>query len=448
MKIKDIKKISNIIKMSETKKINIAGRVVRKNNFGGIVFLKILDFSGNIQAIMKKKNTVNFKFFSININLGDLIYIKGKTFLNKRNQKCLVAIRIKIIAKNFIPFPDKYHKIVDEETKYNKRHLEFNTNENSFKKILLRSEFIQKIRIYMYKKKFIEIETPILNKITGGADAKEFKTYCNYFNKNMFLRISPEIYLKKSIICGFNKIFEIGKNFRNEGISKNHYPEFTFIEFYSIYTDYKWSMAFVEKMLKNVIYSVFKKSFFNYNNEKIFYLNDFEIISIKKSILKYQPHIYEKINDINFFKNEIKKIYSFKKYNEIKELSDINIFHYYYFEKKIIKYLIQPTFITHFPISVSPLAEKYKNKNLSKRYELYICKKEIANGYTEINDYKEQKKRFTEQKKRNKKEIDNNYIDYMKFGMPPTSGCGIGLDRILMLITDSKNIKDVIIFTH
>ncbi|MGX7577255.1 amino acid--tRNA ligase-related protein [Candidatus Vidania fulgoroideorum] len=435
---KTIKKI--LTKNISKKKYKITGRIKTKNILGGISFFKITDFKHEIQIIIKK-TLLNYKKIVNQLSLGDLILIKGSLCKNKKEEKCFQALKIKLISKNYFKLSNK-NCLNNLFLKFQYRYLDFFFNKKNFNNIIFRHKLIKNIRKFFYKKKFLEIETPILNKLGGGADCKEFYTYCNSLKTTVTLRISPELFLKKAIICGYNKIFEIGKNFRNEGISKTHYPEFTFLEFYVAYTNYKWSMRFLEKMLKKIIYKTIKKKYFIFKNKKILYLKKFKKISIKNIILK--SGVKNKyINDISFFKKKLK----FKLKNKILN-NDINIYHYYYFEKNIKKKIVYPTFITKFPSFFSPLAKKIKNKTTSERYELYICGLELSNGYTEINKFKEQKKNFKIQKKYNNKKIDYSYINYMKYGMPPASGCGLGVDRLIMILRNCFNIKKTILFTN
>ncbi|MGX7589277.1 amino acid--tRNA ligase-related protein [Candidatus Vidania fulgoroideorum] len=421
-----IRKIKNL-KISSS--VSTIARIVSKRNFGSIIFLLLRDFSGSIQ-IMIKKNYIPINIFDSykSLKFGDIIFVKGTLAKNKKNETCICVKKIKLISKNkLLLSPDKHNKIKDDSIISSNKGVYFNLNQNQFEKIIKRSKIIKEIRKYMNKNKFIEIETPILNEIPGGANARAFKTYKSELKKNFYLRISPEIYLKKAIVCGFERVYELGKNFRDEGNSKIHSPEFTFIEFYAVYKDLDWMINFVKSLLRSIIKINFK----------------FERLTLKESIIKYKGK--KNINKIKYFKKKI--IFANKDLNKEINTKDINILYYYFFDLYISKKIKNPTFITNYPTSISPLAKsKVFKKNIVERFELFISGMEVADGFLELNDPIEQKKRFIYQKKKNNNNIDYNYLDYMKFGLPPSVGCGIGLDRLIMWITKSKKIKDVIIF--
>lgn len=408
--------------------VKIKGRVLAKRIFKKIAFIKIIDNIYENQIIVKKKIEKVKK-----IKLGDLIISKSKLFVNEKKIKCFLNENFKIVVKNNVYVPDKRKNIKNKKEFYEKSYIRLATNLEEKKRIYRRFKVIKKIRSYMYKKNFLEVETPILSEMTEGSDSKPFLTEHYSLKKKMFLRISPELNLKKMLISGFESIFEIGKNFRNEGISKKHYPEFLNIEFYKTYKNYRWGMNFLKKMFKKIAL-YFKKKKINNENINNIIKNNFEILSIDEAILKYSIINKKEINNKEVYNKILKE-------NNISCIEKIKFF---FFEKKVSKKIIKPTFIIDYPIFSSPLAKRKDNKVL-ERFEFYISGIEIANGFSELNDFEEQKERFKKQKNLNKKKINENFVESMKFGMPPACGCGIGIDRFIMILENVKNIKEILI---
>ncbi len=444
--IKKFKYKPNNILVKINKLICISGRIVSKRSMGINIFLNIQDIKGNIQ-ILVNKNIINKKYFQItkNIKLGDLILIKGSLFKTKTKELTIKCKYIKILVKTKKTFPDKYHKIKNIETQFRKRYLDLIINNKTKNNFLIRIKIIKYIRKYLTKNKFLEVETPMLHIIPGGATAKPFKTYHKYLNTKMYLRISPEIFLKKLIIGGFTKIFELNRNFRNEGISKIHNPEFTMIEIYKAYSNYKDMMKLTKNIINYIILYINKyKTIFKFKKHNINFYNKYYKMSIKKAIFKYSNYFknIKELNNTQKIKKIAKKLKINYKKNNIHEI--INKIFKLTTEKKIIK----PTFITNYPINISPLAlNNKKNNKIADRFELFINGYEIANGFSELNNYKEQKKRFKNQIKKNKKKkYDKEYIEALKHGLPPTAGVGIGIDRLIMLLTNNKSIKNIIYF--
>ncbi len=449
---KIIKKYSNKSKNIIIKKkinINIAGRIISKRLMGINNFLDIQDIQGKIQILINK-NYIKKKLIPKikKIKIGDIILIKGILFKTNTNELTIKSNFFKILIKNKKLLPDKFNKLKNKKIKFRKRYLDLIINSKTRKTFLTRIKIINIIRKYLNKKNFLEVETPMLHYIPEGDIAKPFITYHNKLNQNMYLRIAPELYLKKLIIGGFTKIFELNRNFRNEGLSFKHNPEFTMIEIYKSYSSYKDMMKLTEKIIyyinnninKNKNKLIFKKKIINLNIP-------YKIISIKKSIYKYSK-LFKKKKDLN----NNKKIIKIAKKLKIKLKNKISISKLIIkiFEITTEKKIIQPTFITKYPSNISPLAKKNKkNKNIADRFELFIAGYEIANGFTELNNYKDQKKIFKKQIKNNKKNknfYNKEYIDALKYGLPPTGGVGIGIDRLTMLFTNNNSIKDVILF--
>ncbi|WP_343188108.1 lysine--tRNA ligase [Buchnera aphidicola (Ceratoglyphina bambusae)] len=453
IKCKEIKEKYNIYTREQLKKKNInkkvCGRIINIRIMGKASFCILKDFSGKIQIYISKKN-IKKKFYDNHFkkwDLGDIIGVYGKIFKTNTKEITIKCKKLKLLNKIFRPIPNRFYGLIDKEKCYRRRHLDLISNEASIKKFVIRSKIIFFIRKFFHQKKFIEVETPIIQNIPGGASAKPFITYYNSFKKNMYLRISPELYLKKLIIGGFEKIFEINKSFRNEGISKKHNPEFTMIEAYSAYSNYEYMMKLIENLFKYILKKIQKNYVIKYKNLKINFKKKFNIITMNKSILKFNKDI--KNSDIKDIK-KLKKIAQKKKLI-IKKKWNLEKLKVKIFEQTVEKNIIYPTFITHYPVETSPLAKRMKKKKyLTERFELFISGMEISNGFSELNNPIDQKKRFKKQiknKKKNKNNFyDKEYINALEYGLPPTSGIGIGIDRIIMLLTNSKNIRDVILF--
>ncbi len=454
-KLNEIKKIikkykkktkNNLEKKNIYKKI--AGRIISKRDMGINIFMNVQDIYGNIQILINKNFIKKKKYISLTkkIKLGDLIITKGILYKTNTKELTIKCNYIKILKKTKITLTNKFYKLNNIEKKLRQRYLDLIINKKTQKTFLTRIKIINKIKKYLFKKKFLEVETPILHSIPGGAEAKPFETYHNKINKKIYLRISPELYLKKLIIGGFTKIFELNKNFRNEGISTKHNPEFTMIEIYKAYSNYKYMMKLVEKMIFYIVNSLsLNNKIISINKKKINFKKPYKKITIKKAIYKYTKY-FKNIKELDN-KKKIKKIAKKLKINT-KNITKGKIISKI-FKTTTEKYLIQPTFITEYPIDISPLSkENKKKKNIADRFELFINGNEIANGFSELNDYKEQKKRFKKQfiKKKNKIFYNKEYITALKYGLPPTSGIGIGIDRLVMLLTNNTSIKETILF--
>ncbi|QCI27274.1 lysine--tRNA ligase [Buchnera aphidicola] len=430
---------------------NITGRIIKQRIMGKASFIIIRELLEEIQIYVTEKK-ISSEFYNNEFkkwDIGDIVAVQGKIFKTKTEQLSIYCSVIILLSKSLRPLPEKFHGLHNQEIRYRKRYLDLLSNKNIMKNFIIRSKILNIIRNFMNHNKFIEVETPMMQNIPGGANAKPFITHHNSLNINMYLRISPELYLKRLIIGGFTKIYEINRNFRNEGISKKHNPEFTMMELYIAYANYKDLMKFIIKLIKNITKKINKNYQIKYQ-EYIFDINKpFKILTMKNAILYYNKNI--KKNELNNI-NKIKKI---------TQLYNIPIKKKWTIEKIIVKIfkettenkLIQPTFITEFPTEVSPLArKKNNNKKIVERFEFFIGGMEIGNGFSELNDPKDQKKRFLKQtnnKNQLKNKIsfyDSEYIEALEYGMPPTAGLGIGIDRLIMIMTNQKNIKDVILF--
>ncbi|WP_343192040.1 lysine--tRNA ligase [Buchnera aphidicola (Formosaphis micheliae)] len=430
--------------------VKIAGRMTQKRIMGKSSFFLLQDADGKIQIyVTEKKLPINFYSNQFKQwNLGDIIGVIGNIFRTKTNELTIYATKLQLLTKTLRPLPNKFNGLSDSEIKYRQRYLDLISNKTSQKIFKKRSIILNTIRNFMLEKNFLEVETPMMHHLPGGATARPFITYHNSLNINLYLRIAPELYLKKLIIGGFNKIFEINRNFRNEGLSTRHNPEFTMLELYETYANYEDMMQFIENLLKNITQKIYNNNTIQYKEYTLDFSKKFRRITMHQAILLFNKDI--KLSDLEN-KNKLKKILTTLKIN-INENWTIGHYIIQIFEKTVEKKLIEPTFITHYPIDVSPLAKRNKdNTNIADRFELFIAGYEIGNGFSELNDSIDQKERFNEQrliKKHNNNHFfyDEDYITALEYGLPPTAGLGIGIDRLIMLLTNQNCIKDVILF--
>ena len=395
-------------------KINLTGRLETFRNQGGIVFANIKDASGKVQIIFSKKETKEFSFIKETLDLGDFIEIKGIPIVSKRGEKSLMAKQVRIISKSVRPIPKDWYGLKDIEIRLRKRYLDFIFNKKSKEIIEKRSKIIFELRKILVEQGFLEVETPILQPIYGGAKAKPFISHWLSLKKKVYLRIAPELYLKRLLVGGFEKIFEIGKDFRNEGIDFEHYPEFTMMELYIAYEDYNFLMKFTENLLKKLVRNIGLKEKIIYQEKEINFKTPFKRITFKEALGKRGEKLsFEEQDDI------IKKEFTSKTVN--------------------------PTFIIDYPKELIPLAKTKENdKNLVERFQLVIGGLELANGYTELNDPIEQRKRLKNKSGKNK--IDEDFLEALEYGMPPACGLGIGIDRLVALLTNSHSIRETIAF--
>ncbi|WWO99564.1 MAG: lysine--tRNA ligase [Candidatus Dasytiphilus stammeri] len=425
--------------------ISVAGRILARRIMGKSVFITLQDAGGKIQLYANNRKSCNYKKF----DLGDIIGVHGKLFKTKTNELTIYCHKLQLLTKALRPLPEKFHKLADKEICYRQRYLDLIVNNHSRNTFILRSQVISKIRKFMIEQNFLEVETPMMQPIPGGGNAKPFITHHNALNLNLYLRIAPELYLKRLVVGGFEKIFEINRNFRNEGLSPQHNPEFTMMELYIAYADYKDLMVFTEKLLNTLIVDIFKSPYIKYGQYTFDFQKPFIKMTMKEAICKY---ISELSIDIKDLEDPNQTIYYAKLLGlKIQEnwghgriLNEI-------FEKKIENNLIYPTFITQYPIEISPLARTNEiNPFIADRFELFINGYEIANGFSELNDVEEQKKRFLQQQNSKDESLyhkyDAEYLMALEYGLPPTAGLGIGIDRLIMILTNNTNIRDVILF--
>lgn len=453
-KTKRTHRISETIKnfnfLSKNKKeIVLVGRIRKKREHGGSTFLEFEDGTGKIQAFFKKDRLgeTSYQFFLNNFDIGDFIEIKGILFKTRKGEKTIETNNYKMLAKSLLPLPEKWHGLLDIEERYRKRYLDLIFNPEVKKKFEIRSKIIKSLRGFLEKQGFLEVETPILQPIYGGASAQPFKTHLNVHDMDLFLRISPELYLKRLLVGGFEKIYEIGKCFRNEGMDKFHNPDFTMLELYWAYANYKDLMNFIEKMFENLLKKVFGVNKINYQGQEINFKIPWPRIEYCSFFKKRTKINLEEIH-IDALKREALKFgIKIEKGDEKFEIAD-KIY------KKVCQNKIsQPTFLIHHPLESSPLAKQLeKDQSKLARFQLIVGGLELVNGYSELNDPIAQKKGFERQEKKFKKglgdaqRMDNDYIEALEYGMPPAAGIGIGIDRLVALLTDSHNLREIILF--
>ena len=429
--------------------VKVAGRIMLKRVMGKAAFATIQDMSGRIQIFVSIDATGEeaLKTFK-GWDLGDIVGVQGTLFKTKTNELTIQCSEIRLLTKSLRPLPEKFHGLTDVEQKYRQRYLDLMTNETSRFTFVARSRMVQSIRNYMTNHHFLEVETPMMHPIPGGASAKPFTTHHNALDMELFLRIAPELYLKRLVVGGFEKVFEINRNFRNEGLSVRHNPEFTMMEFYEAYTEYKKLMDFTEGLLRHSAREALGTEVFEYQGRTLDLSKPFHRLTIVEAIRKYHPGFTEaELADADFLKAKIKA------FGEKVKPGGLGSLQLQLFEACAESQLWEPTFIIDYPVEVSPLARASdKNPEITERFELFIVGREIANGFSELNDAEDQAARFQAQaqaKEAGDEEAmfyDADFIRALEYGLPPTGGCGIGIDRLVMLLTDSASIRDVILF--
>ncbi len=438
-----------------TTEIRVAGRIVLMRKMGKMSFLTIGDIGGRIQISVKMDmiGEESYSEFKTNYDLGDFIGIEGEMFTTHTGEKTIRANSITFLGKALKPLPEKFHGLEDQELIYRERYVDLIMNEEEKKKFLFRSAFIREIREYLNEIGYIEIETPILNNKASGATAKPFITHHNALDIDLYLRIAPETYLKRAIVGGFTKVFEIARCFRNEGLDATHLQDFTMIEGYGAYLNYKDNMVLLQKMLQTIIQKLFGTLQIQIGDKCVDLSGEWGSVSFRDLILKYAAIDINIANTKELLLKEIRKFnIEIDSETPLEDLGYGNLVDQLY--KKVARpHLVEPVFLVEHPISLSPLARANdENKNITDRFQLVINGAEIINAYSELVDPIEQEKRLNEQAKLKAQgddeamPMDYDYISAMEYGMPPISGWGMGIDRIVQLLTSSENIKDVILF--
>jgi lysyl-tRNA synthetase class 2 len=430
---------------------SVAGRMMAINKFGKSSFIRFKDRTGPIQAYLQK-NRVGDEVYDLfkKLDIGDFVGITGTLFQTRTGEWTLLADSFRLLSKSVRPLPEKFHGIKDPEKRYRQRYLDLIMNQNARDIFIKRSKTVSLMRSFFEKRDFMEVETPMMQPVPGGAEATPFKTWHNALGMELFLRIAPELYLKRLVVGGFERVFEINRNFRNEGVSTRHNPEFTMVEFYQAYANYEDLMDTTEEMFRYIATEVTGSDAVEYQGDTLEFGKPWQRIPMIESLVKIGG-VDEAILDDSAAllkyaeENDIKITKQDRHGKILTKLFDVLV------EPK----LIQPTFITGYPVEVSPLSRKNdENPELTDRFELFIAGKEIANGFSEINDPADQYERFLGQAaKRTAGDeeahvMDKDYVEALEYGMPPTAGEGIGIDRLVMLLTDSPSIREVILFPH
>ena len=429
--------------------VSVAGRIMLQRIMGKASFITLQDMKGQIQAYVRSNDLPEGQYDDFKTwDLGDIVGIKGKLFLTKTGELTVNAESIEMLTKSLRPLPEKHSGLVDTEQRYRKRYLDLITNPESLEVFKKRSQIITAIREYFIDNEYQEVETPMMHSILGGAAAKPFATHHNALDMDLYLRIAPELYLKRLMVGGIEKVFEINRNFRNEGLSTKHNPEFTMLEYYTAYADYNDQMSFIEDLLKVVSEKVLGTSKIEQEGTIYDFSKSFERISLKDSVAQKLSVEPTSLDNRDFLLETAKKY----KIEDLDNLSDGKIL-FELFEELVEEELIYPTFVTGYPKDVSPLSRSSNDDpSVVDRFELFIGGKEIANGFSELNDPDDQAERFREQVEQKSKgdeeamEFDSDYVEALEYGLPPCAGVGIGIDRLVMLLTGAKSIRDVLLF--
>jgi lysyl-tRNA synthetase class 2 len=430
--------------------VSVAGRIMAIRDFGKASFVRVKDRSGIIQLYVAKDKLgdeayANFK----ELDLGDLVFARGPLFKTRTNELSVESRQVELLTKSLRPLPEKFHGIADVEIKYRQRYLDLIMNDATKETFRKRSKIVEEVRRYFVEHDFMEVETPMMHPIVGGATARPFVTHHNTLDMDLFLRIAPELYLKRLVVGGFDRVFEINRNFRNEGMSIKHNPEFTMLEFYQAYATYEDLMDLTEDLFQTVAENALGTQKIMYQGTEIVLSGAWKRIGVEDAILEMSGFKDRaKIRD-----REALLAYGKSKHYKMNPKDTTGGLMMVIFDEEVEAKLIQPTFVTHYPLDVSPLSRKSeKDPFLVDRFELFIYGREMANAFSELNDPVDQKERFQSQvdaKNAGNEEacdMDEDYIRALEYGLPPTAGQGIGIDRMVMLLTDSPSIRDVILF--
>ena len=448
--LKDVRKLEEGVK-----NVRVAGRVMSKRKMGKISFMDLRDLEGKIQLVFKRDDLgeENYKLLHATVDIGDFIGVEGETFVTQAGEKSIQVKSYEFLGKALRPLPEKFHGISNQEMLYRERHLDLIMNEETKKRFLLRSDFIKLLREFLWSKGFIEVDTPVLQNTASGATARPFITHHNTYDADVYLRISPELTLKKLVVGGFTNVFEVARDFRNEGISVNHLQDFTMVEGYSAYYNYKDNMKLMREMIIYIIGKLFDGNLVvNIGGKDIDFGAEWDEISFRDLLIKDCGIDINNFPTAESLLNEIRERKIELDVENIESLGRGNLIDQLY--KKVSRpYIIKPTYLTGHPIDLSPLARSNDdNPDITERFQLIVNGQEIINGYSELVDSQEQERRLIEQNKlkdngdEEAMSIDHEYIKAMEYGMPPISGWGLGVDRFLQFLTSSYNIRDVVLY--
>jgi lysyl-tRNA synthetase class 2 len=436
----------------ECVEVSIGGRLMSKRVMGKASFATLQDRSGQMQVFVQRDvvSVETYKAFK-SWDLGDIIWARGTLFLTKTGELTVKVAEIEVLSKCLRPLPEKFHGLSDQEMRYRQRYVDLIVNEESRRVFRVRTRIVQYIRSYLDAMDFLEVETPMMQAIPGGAVARPFITHHNALDRDLYLRIAPELYLKRLVVGGFERVYELNRSFRNEGVSTRHNPEFTMLELYMAYADCDIAMDLLENMLRSLAASLFDSGTVEYQGRHYDLAEAFQRLSVVDAVAKFNPDLeLSRLRDRDYLEGVCKQleIKVEKSYGSGKLLIEV-------FEKTVEQELDEPTFITGYPAEVSPLARKSDDDPwLTDRFELFIAGRELANGFSELNDPEDQAERFraqAEQKAAGDQEamfFDAAYIVALEYGMPPTAGLGVGIDRLTMFLTDMPSIRDVLLFPH
>ena len=433
-------------------RVNVAGRMMTRRVMGKASFAHIQDMSGQIQLYVRRDDLpeglyAEFKQW----DLGDIIGAEGQMMKTKKGELSVHVDNIRLLTKSLRPLPEKFHGLSDQETKYRQRYVDLIMNEDTRRVFSIRSRVVDFIRNYLRGDGFIEVETPMMHSIPGGAAARPFTTHHNTLDVGLYLRIAPELYLKRLVVGGIERVFEINRSFRNEGLSSRHNPEFTMLEFYQAYADYKDLMNLTEDLMRKLVEEITGSNSITYQENEYDLAQPFARMTVKESILHFNPDI----SAVDLESLESSSAIAEKMGIHLEDSYGLGKVQIEIFEKTVESCLMAPTFITAYPTEVSPLARRSDDDPfVTDRFEFFIGGREIANGFSELNDPEDQAERFRKQVEDKEAgdleamHFDEDYITALEYGMPPTAGEGIGIDRLVMFLTDLPTIRDVILFPH
>ena len=433
-------------------KVSVAGRMMAKRVMGKASFIKLQDRSAQIQIRLENNSLVDglyqdFKKWDV----GDIVGAIGSLFRTKTGELTIMAVDLQLLTKSLRPLPEKFHGLTDQEIRYRQRYVDLIMNQKSRDVFKQRTQIITYIRSFLDSQDFMEVETPMMQSMPGGAIARPFETHHNALDMKLYLRIAPELFLKRLTVGGIEKVYEINRSFRNEGVSTQHNPEFTMLELYWAYADYKDLMNMIEVLVRGLSERIYNSKTITYQDSKIDFSKVFTSMTMEEVIIKFNPNIDKNnIREREYLANFAKKINI-----EILDTYDSGKIQIEIFDKTCESKLLEPTFIYSYPIEVSPLSRRNdKDPFVADRFEFFVAGKELANGFSELNDPEDQEERFRQQAARRQAgdheamPYDYDYIRALEYGLPPTAGLGVGIDRLVMLLTDTPSIRDVLLFPH
>jgi len=431
------------------KHVTVAGRIMLQRIMGKASFITLQDMDGQIQAYLRSNDLPEGQYDDFKTwDLGDIAGISGKLFKTKTGELTIHADSVRLLTKSLRPLPEKHAGLVDREQRYRKRYLDLLTNQESLNVFKLRSQIIAEIRSFFGAQDYLEVETPMMHSVLGGAAAKPFTTHHNALDMDLYLRIAPELYLKRLVVGGLEKVFEINRNFRNEGLSTKHNPEFTMLEYYTAYADFEDQMVFIESLFKSVAENVLGNALIESGEQKYDLSKPFKRITLIRSVADKLSVKEEELKNRDVLESLAKKLHI----ADYESLSDGKLL-FELFEEAVEESLDEPTFITGYPTEISPLSRvSDDDPDFVERFELFIGGKEIANGFSELNDPDDQADRFKKQVEQKASgdeeamEYDADYVEALEYGLPPCAGVGVGIDRLVMLLTGAPSIRDVLLF--